>query len=185
MKSITLKKTFLVLLLSLAASCGSDSENTIGDEGNPIDPNFPVNPVVVSGQLSDLRNFIDLGNFPEQMYNNYESYTLYNQVTEVKNRWYGVSYKSFGKYGYRTKELYGHDLVIKHEYGNSYDSIKRELLRIVDRTVYSRKVDNCLWELRLNDSTRYGINVCMSMIANPVSKNIDRANVSKTEYRLL
>ena len=190
MKSINLKKLLFVLILGVATSCGS-SDNEISESNtNTTDPLGPVNPVVVSEELAELRQFVVDGNFPEQMSHFYSEYTYsersitYRTTSVLGGFIQGTTYSTSTSQFDRYKEKRGDSIYIMHEYGDSFDQIKAELVSMIDYAVSHQKVNNCLWEIKLSDYSRYGIDTCQSMVANPVYKYVDINGISKTEYWL-
>lgn len=158
----------LILLLFVGfSSCGSDNEvegDSIVNNTDPVtvpstDINYLINQV---NQLTfnESSNYV----YTEFYYNVRQSYSYF------RNGFYYQGYHTTSMY--RSKEFYNYDntYAIEHEYGNSFPSVRTGLLNIINTRVSYEKKSDCLWEIVSNDSYRYGIDVCKSMIANPIYK---------------
>lgn len=179
MKRWDLKKTLLVLIFALASSCGSDNEVTGEVNNNPVDP---INPVIVANTISELRAFIVNMSFPEQNTHYYTDFVFTERTTTVSGGFIKFTTWSDRLFD-RSKEQYGSGYIISHEFGSTLADVQAGLLHIVDNHVAYQKINNCIWEVRDSYQDAYGIDVCKSIVANPVYK-LSRGNqFPKVEYQ--
>ena len=135
-----------------------------------------------STSCGGLRSFIVSMSFPEQTTHYYSDYVFTERTTQVSGglfKFYTWTDRLFD----RSKEQYGNGYIISHEFGSTFNDVQAGLLYIVDNYVGYQKINNCLWEIRNAQQDAYGIDICKSIVANPVYKKSYGNTFPRVEYQ--
>jgi hypothetical protein len=151
----------LVLFLFIGfSSCGSDNEII-------ADGTVAAQPVTIDG-LASLRAIVTNMSFDESQNNHY--FTQFNYAKRVTRRNRNNLHWKWRGMRRSITRTHKNNLAVRHEFGYSYESVRDGLLDIIDRTISFTQVDDCVWDLTTSQRDDYKIDVCQSMIANPIVK---------------